>query len=241
MRIKSLLLSIVLAMSFSFSAYADLKVGVPSFDPPYVYSINEGFAIDLANIICARLKEKCILKSMNYQELFSALRLGQVDWILGSIFIKPSANYIFSIPYMTGNSQFLTLQTNKAQKVSDLTGSTIGVVIDNPDGSVFSDYLNNNFPGQFKIQEFNSMNNLLTALESQAITAAFIRKSVANYWIENGSNAFKCVGKEYEVGQGIGIMSTPAHQALILRINTIIEGIENDNTFITLYNTYFAP
>ena len=156
MKIKTLLLSLLLGLCFSSWVHATFKVGIPTFDPPYVYSANEGFVVDLTHVICQRLKEDCQLLSMDYDELFTALNNGQIDWIAGGVYIKLDGNYLFSIPYTTGQAQFLTLESNNAQQIADLAGGTIGVVKDNPYGTLFADYLNKTYPGQFKVNEYNS-------------------------------------------------------------------------------------
>jgi ABC-type amino acid transport substrate-binding protein len=239
MRIKTRILSLLLALGFSSFVHATFKVGIPIFDPPYVYSANEGFAIDLTHIICKRLKASCQLIPMNYDELFTALNKGQIDWIAGGIYIKPDSNYIFSLPYATAKAQFVTLQTSKAQTISDLAGGTIGVVKNNTYGTIYADYLYKTYPGQFRIKEYNSVNNLIMALNNKSISAALLRISVVLYWQENGAGAFKTIGPLIQVGVGIGLMSTFAKAALIQKINVILEQMNNDNTFLTLYKTYF--
>lgn len=239
MRRYKLLLSLLLGLGFSSLTHATYNVGIPEFDPPYVYSASEGFVVDLTRIVCERLEDDCQLIPMNYDELFSALNNGQIDWIGGGIYIKPDGNYIFSIPYTRGKAQFLTLQTSTAQIIADLAGGKIGVVKDNPNGTIFADYLNRTYPGQFQITEYNSMNNLIVALDKKYISAAFLRDSAAHYWQENGDNAFKTIGPAVQVGVGIGLMSTFPKAPIIQRINLILQQMENDNTYLTLYKTYF--
>ena len=48
------------------------------------------------------------------------------------------------------------------------------------------------------------------------------------------------MGGAVVVGEGIAIMAKPQHAALIERINKVLEQIEEDNSYLFLYRTYFS-
>lgn len=237
MRSKALLLSFLLCL-FSASTFATLNVGILTFDPPYVYSPSEGFDIDLTRDICAGLKTKCNLIFMNFNQFFSGLDNGKIDFALGGIFIDPTSQYIFSLPYIVGRGQFMTLKNSPYHTIADLKGTTVGVIKGNPAGNFFADFLANTYPGMFHAKDYDNVNDIVTALNNNLISAAFIRRSSVRYWTLNDL-AFRELGPVHQIGTGIGIMSTPQHAALIMQINQVILNMESDNSYITLYNTYF--
>lgn len=237
MNIKTLLLISLLTGYFP-AAQADLNVGVLNFDPPYVYSTSGGFDIDLTKAICTILHTKCNLIPMDYHDFFGALDQGNIDFALGGIFIQPGSDYIFSLPYMVGLGQFITLSSSPYNAVDDLKGSVVGAIAENPTGVVFVDFLNKNYPGEFEIHYFNNVNDLVNALQNKTITAAYMRHSSVHYWTQN-SSLFKALGPINTVG-AIAVMSAPKKTDLIQRINSALMQMESNGSYINLYNIYFG-
>lgn len=222
------------------SVYANLKVGTLYFDPPFVLSPGEGLDIDLTQLICKKLNQKCDLIPMDFNQFYPALNDGKIDFAIGGIAISSSRaqNYIFSTPYMISEGQFLVLVKSKLTSINDLNGSTVGVIRGDPQGGVTYDYLVNTYSGKFKLKEYDDVEDLVTALNSNEISAAFVHRSSAVYWVQNGGNQFMTLGKPVIIGDGDGIMALPKNAAWIERINQILQGMEKDNTLINLYNTY---
>ncbi len=85
MKIKAwIILAICL---FNTQANALIKIGTVFFNPPYVFSLNEGFDIDLSQMLCKGLQEQCQLIPMDYSALFPALINGTIDIAIGGISI----------------------------------------------------------------------------------------------------------------------------------------------------------
>jgi arginine transport system substrate-binding protein len=221
-------------------SHATYNVGVLDFDPPYVYSIDQGFDIDLTKAICDRLKTQCNLFSMNYQQFFTALDKGDIDFALGAIFINNDATHIFSLPYIAGLGQFMVLKNSSIQKVEDLRGKTIGLLKGNPSGNIFVNFLNQNYPGQFQLKDFDTISDLVDALNNQTIDAAFVRRSTIIYWTQYDGSLFKPIGNINPLGGGMGVMSVPQNRALIDNINDILKQMEMDGSYLNLYNIYFT-
>ena len=236
-QMKTGMLAFLLCIFF-MPARADLRIGVLNFDPPYVYSSNEGFDIDLSRDICSALESKCKLIPMDYHAFFTALDAGEIDIAIGGIFIRPDPKYIFSLPYVLGLSQFITLRASPYLRVADLKGSTIGVIKGNPAESYFLDSLFTGYANQFHIKSYDNVNDIITALNNKTISAAYMHRSSVRYWTQNCS-LFKALGPVKPVGTGIGVMSTLKNANLIEQINQILMRMESNNSYINLYRTYF--
>lgn len=239
---KALLLSIFF-YSFSTSpAYADLKVGTVFFYPPFVMSIGEGFDIELIQTLCQRIQENCQLIPMDFNQLFTALDSGKIDIAIGGITISKDklAKYIFSLPYMLSKGEFLILKNNPTKSINELQGSKVGIIKGLQDGGLFYNYLLTHYDGQFQILQYDDMEDLITALNSGEITAAFTHESTTLYWTQNGGDQFKTLGNPMLVGDGIAIMALPNNAPLIQQINQQLQKMEQDNSYLNLYNTYFA-
>ncbi|KTD17752.1 transporter substrate-binding domain-containing protein [Legionella jordanis] len=239
--LKALLFSLPFLFSTTFT-YATVRVGTVFFFPPFVTSLNEGFDIELVRSICQRLNLSCELQPMDFNKLFPALDNGSIDLAIGGIVISQirQQKYDFSLPYMLSKGQFLVTQNSNVQTVNDLKGQKVGVIKGEQDNGVFISYLNDNFPGQFSVSQFDDMEDLITALSANQISAAFTHESTALYWQENGGGQFKLLAGPVLLGQGIGIMALPKNAALLQQINQALQDLEKDGSYLNLYQTYFG-
>lgn len=240
--IKTCLLALFLCLFISSSGHTTLKIGTLFFDPPFVFSINEGFDVDLARMLCTAMQERCVLIPMDYNHLFSALSAGTIDLAIGGIAIKSeeSVHYIFSLPYMLNKAQFMVLKNSNIHSIDDLKGQKVGALKGNPDGGVLPTYLFNKFTDQFDITQYDDMEDIITALNEKEIVAAFLHQPSVNYWEENGGDLFIAIGPVFTIGQGIGIMALPRNAPLINKINQLLEGMESNNAYLDLYKNYFG-
>lgn len=224
-------------------AHADITVGTVLFYPPFVMPGGSGFDIQFMQMICQRLQQNCQFKTMNFNELYTALNGNSIDIAIGGITIDsaPSTKFIYSLPYVLSKGTFLILKNNNAvQSLEQLVGKKVGIIKGNRDGGVFNNYLLTHFTDQFEIMQYDTMENLIAALTNGDIASAFTHESSANYWKLNGAGQFTTVGPALVVGQGIGIMSTPQNQLLIQQINQQIQQLEEESFYLNLYDTYFA-
>ncbi len=240
MPVKNLLLA--LCLFFSSSGYTTINVGTLIFKPPFISSPGYGFDIDLVHLLCQRLQEQCNLRPMGMDQLYQNLKDGKIDLAIGGIPISYSLqiNFIFSLPYMLSKGQFLVLKKNQINSISELKDQSIGILQNPLNGGVFYKYLLDRYNGQFKIKLYNDIEDVLADLNNKTISAAFLNRSSVNYWIQQGGQEFKSLGPVYTIGDGIAIMALPKNKQLIARINKLIQDIEKDNTYMKLYNVYFA-
>lgn len=223
--------------------YATIKVGTEFFFPPFVMSPTNGFDIGLMQTLCQRLDEDCQFVFMSFHELFKALDKGQIDLAVGGIAITLARldKYIFSLPYKDSQGQFLILAKSKIKSISDLNGKKVGVIREEEeDGGVAHQYLVQNYNKNFNIIKYNNMEDLISALSSADIPAAFLHRSTDVYWMQHSANKFRTLGGKIVIGQGFGIMALPKNAALIERINQQLKGMEKDNSYLTLYKNYFV-
>lgn len=228
---------------FSALSYGATKIGMLMYDPPYVISAREGFDVDLSHILCKNLKLTCQFSFFkNSQDLYESLKSGRIDLAISGITISPARekDFLFSLPYMLSQGQFMTLKKNHYNSVDDLTGTTVGVIKDTLSGGVVYSYLINNFQNQFKIIQYDNVENMLAALSNHTVSAVFLYRSDVSYWNHNSGNIFQTLGPVITLGKGLSIMSTPKNKDLIDRINNYLQYMEKNNTYLNLYRIYFS-
>ncbi|WP_176695294.1 transporter substrate-binding domain-containing protein [Legionella massiliensis] len=231
---------LLFAVTSLSALHAEIKVGTKVFYPPFVTSPASGFDIDLMKMICLRLKEECRFIPMNFNNIFSHLDQGKIDVAIGgiSISLKRMEKYVFSTPYLVSKGQFLILKNSNINSVSELEGEEVGIIRGEDDGSAIYQILIKNYGSKFQIKQYNDVEDLISALSKQKITAAFIHRDAAIYWIENSGNQLQALGKPEVIGNGIGIIALPVNAPLIQRINEQLEAIEKDNSYLELYRIY---
>lgn len=243
MKLKTQLVALLFCFLFNPPVlYAKIKVGTVFFYPPFVMSTGDGFDIDLMRTICQGIKETCDIVPMDYTNLFTSLNEGKIDLAIAGISISQNrgTQYLFSLPYMLSKGQFLTLRNSDYTSINDLTGKKVGMIKGEQDGGVINTYLMQTYGNQFQSIPYNDIEDLITALNDGDIAAAFIHRSSALYWKQNGGGQFQLLGDSVSLGQGIGIMALPSQSSLIARINQQLQAMEKDGSYLNLYNTYFA-
>ncbi|MDI1351213.1 MAG: transporter substrate-binding domain-containing protein [bacterium] len=242
MNIKPLICSLIFCLFFSSSSNAIIKVGTVLFDPPFVFSLNQGFDIQLMQQICTGMHEQCLLIPMDYNHLFQAINKGDIDLAIGGISIanNPSNQYFFSLPYMLSKGQFLVLKNSPIKSLNALKGQKVGVLKGNPEGGVFVTYLAKTYPQQFQVKEYDDVEDVLNALSNKEIAAGFLHRSSVLYWTQNGGGQFRTLARPTVIGSGIGILAGSKNAALIDQINLLLQKMETNSAYLDLYNTYFA-
>jgi arginine transport system substrate-binding protein len=241
MSIKSVLLSLIFGILLCSSSFANIRVGTLYFYPPFILSENEGFDIELLELVCQKLKQECDLVPMSLNQLYTGLNEDKIDIAIGGIAIPtaPDPVYIYSLPYLLSKGQFMTLKGGTVNSISDLNGTAVGVIYDTEDGGSFYNYLQSTYTGKFHLKFYNNVADLVNALNNKVISAAFLHRSSVNYWVQNSDNDFKRLGADVTIGDGIGIMALPKNQALIDQINLVLQQLAKENLYLQLYNTYF--
>ncbi|WP_131783422.1 transporter substrate-binding domain-containing protein [Legionella gresilensis] len=241
MQLRTRLLGIILSCFITAPSFADIKVGTLLFYPPFVLSPDSGFDIQLIKTICNNLNQNCTIIPMDYYRLFTALNNGSIDIAVGGITAskKLKENYLFSLPYMLSKGQFILRKDASYKSINDLRGKTIGILKTQEKEGPYYDYLTQNFPNLFIIQQFDDIEDVMNALNNKQIDAAFLNYMTANYWVMTCGDQLQDLDIETPLGEGIGIMSVPNNSNLINQINQQLLQMEKDGSYLKIYNTYF--
>jgi len=233
--------ALILAFSLIASpVYALIKVGTVFFEPPFVTSINQGFNIDLIHALCQGMKEQCQVIPMDFNKLFTALDSGDIDLAFG-VYVSENREkrYIFSLPYIASKVQFLVLKSKNINSIDMLKGKKVGLVKEE-EGGLLYEYLIVNYGPSTSVVNYDDMEDVITALNSDDISAALLHKPTVQYWEQNSDNLFVALGQPINLGDGVAIMALPENAALIQRINQQLQLIENNNVYLNIYNVYFS-
>lgn len=242
MELRHIRIVVLLFCFHCFSLHADIKIGTPVFEPPFVVNFKgnlvEGYDIDLMNLVCAKLHWKCIYVAIPYDKLFSALEDNKVDFIIGNIIITPerSIKYLFSLPYLPGKGGFLTLKTSSIKALKDLKEQRVGTLR----GKIYSEYLSSDkFLIPVKIKTYTVYTDLILALKNNSVAAVFINYYTALYLAHQHPEMVRVIEGRFDLGFGIGIAGLYNKSEQIKQINKVLLNFQNDGTFVKLYGYYF--
>ncbi|KTC80991.1 transporter substrate-binding domain-containing protein [Legionella cherrii] len=222
-------------------AYSDtIVVGVSKAAPPFSAVAGGGhyfgFCIDLMNELCKRLNETCEYKPITMRNQMDMLNSGDIDITFPPAPIPqtPSQDYIYSLPYMTSNGQFLTMSPD-IKTLDDIKNKKIGTVQESHLRDTLLLYTS-----QDNIKEYPKISLMIMALLNHDVDAIIMNVNIFKYLTINKVINFQTVGPPIVLGNGYGLITLPKNAALIDRINKVLLQIENDGTYEAIYNKYFG-
>lgn len=221
----------------------NISIGATPFSPPFLIASDSkhhfsGFDADLMNEICHRIDATCVYKPMtSFKGLFDSVFNDTVDIGMGGITITPEREnqYLFSLPYLKSTAQYITRYGESIRNIADIRGKRVGVA----EGTIFQNMVTYQFGQSITLKTFNTLSQMLVALTDGTIDVVLLDGPNAVYWDANSNNLYQPVGKPINTGIGYGFIANKNAQAVILKINQALIAIENDDTYLKIYNTYF--
>lgn len=235
------ILFILLFISSTILYGKPLIIGLTVAPPFAVYADNDkhffGFAIDLMDEICIRAQFECTYVAIPLHDELDQIQKYNVDLAFTPIPITDSSSgkFLFSLPYLISDAQFITLKTSTINSIDDLKNMRIGVVT-----STFYDLLQSSHYDIGSIQQFTTLTDLLSALGNNTVDAAFINNHIAQFIVNNSLENIKLIGKKIPLGEGYGLLALKTNQDLIDKVNSALISMENDGTYLKIYNLYFS-
>ncbi|QLZ70719.1 arginine ABC transporter substrate-binding protein [Legionella sp. PC1000] len=238
--LRHILFLVVLLVGNSLAYGDSITVGVSRSAPPFsaVDGHNHyfGFCIELMNEICKRLNVACEYKAITMQNQMDELNSGNIDLTFppGPIPAATSQNYVYSLPFMISDGQFLT-NSSDIKTIADIKNKRIGVVRATHLKDILLRYTSKD-----NIKEYPKISLMIMALLHDDVDAILMNFDMFKYLTINKVMNFQTVGKPIILGNGYGIIALPKNADLINKINRILLQIENDGTYTTIYNKYFG-
>lgn len=220
------------------SLYAEkLVVGTSPFDPPMESQATKdnvftGFEIDLVNEVCRRINATCDFEPMTFANIMKAVAEGKVDLGIDGFFItQERLNYfLFSQPYLQTKAQLFTTINSGV----DVNGKRVAIEA----GTVYKALLETTFD-KVQVIEYSKQQDMLQDLADQNVDFIMFDFISASYWVNSNPTVFKLVGPAIPFGLGYGIMANLKSGALIARINSALNDMQNDGTYLAIYSRYF--
>ena len=241
-------LFIVVLLLWPFIQAQALVIGTTANYPPLASLADQqnhffGFEVDIMQAVCQRIKAPCEFKAVLASTIPDELISRKIDLAIAAIIIPstPISGYIFSVPYLASNTQFIVEKDSKINTPDDIKNKRIGVRRGSlHGGNYFKDFVLKLYGNQVRIAEFPTMNDLMAALNNKDIDAAFVNAVAADYWFANGKNQYKLIGSRIPLGNGYGVMANIGQERLISAINQALRAMLADGSYLAIYSRYFG-
>ena len=238
---KRLLILIILIMT-SFSQAQALVIGVAPNSPPLSSLADKqnhfyGFEIDLINNICLRIKLPCTLTPVFIKQVQPDLMAQKIDLAIEAYIIPntPPPGFIFSLPYLPSNAEFIVEKNSTIMTPADIQNKTVGV----RHGTLFDDLLHTLYGNKVSISKYMTGGEVLSALTNGNVDAILTDSVVADFWMLNSGGEYRLIGKKIPIGNGYGILANMGQEALMAKINQALQSMMADGTYSNIYSRYF--
>ena len=216
--------------------------------PPFHY-VDEvgaltGFNVDLAKAICEALEVECEVKDVDWNELLTALEIGEADAAIASMRISAEslARADFTTRYYATPARFVAQKTNELKEINPetLEGKKVGVA----KGTGHEAYLKLFFP-KVAIATFDSVEDAQKALKGGAIDFVFADGIGLVFWLNGVSSEGCCEfrGGPYLdnkfFGEGVGIAVKKGNRQLVEILNYALEQVHANGRYDELFLRYF--
>jgi polar amino acid transport system substrate-binding protein len=249
MRLAKLLaigVAALMAVTAAASAkeWKTVRIGTEGAYPPFNFFDSnkelQGFDIDIAKAVCAKMKVECTFVAQDWDGIIPALLAGKYDAIFASMSItdERKQQIDFSDKYYYTPSIFVAQKGSGITDTSPtgLAGKTIGA----QSSTIQASYLEEAYK-DFDLKLYPSQDEVNLDLVSGRIDTLLVDKLVAADWLKTDDG--KCcefVGADVKVGGPVGAGVRKEDQDLKEMINKAIAEIVADGTYKTINDKYFA-
>ena len=234
---------VALLLSFAPGAHAaeKLRIAASGGYPPFNYTDGagrfQGFDIDVARALCARMEAECSFVQQDWEGLIPALRAGEFDAIAASMSITAKRRELVSFTdrYYSNVVRFVA-RTGSDFDPADLAGRTIGAAR----ATIASDWLEENAADIATVRLYTDQEELLRDLVAGRVDAIFGDGLGSHAWLEGpDGGGFEFAGAGYRLDEGIGIAVRKEDEDLRHRLNHALQGILADGTYEEIDARYF--
>ena len=220
-----------------------IRIGTEGAYPPFNYIDKagqlQGFDIDIARALCAKMQVECSLVAQDWDGIIPGLLARKYDAIIASMSITPERKrrVAFTDPYYSNTLAFIAKKGSgfKTDKAS-LKGKFIGA----QRATVSSQYAEDNLSGVIKLKLYDTQEAAYLDLTSGRLDAVLADKLPSYNWLQSDAGkAFEFVGDPIDIGDKIGIAIRKRNQDLAQMFNKALAAILEDGTYQKINAKYF--
>ncbi len=243
-------LGLVCALLLPFAASAEqlkLRIASEGTNPPFsTIDSNgklEGFDIDIANALCAKMGAECEIGAQDWDGIIPALLAHKYDAIVASLNVTADRAKVvaFTKPYYHSPSAFVVKKGTDVKDLSPkaLAGKAVGV----QSATNHSAFLEDKYSRSI-VRLYNTVADAYRDLAAGRVEYVLYDKLAAYDWLNTPEGAC-CeiapgdLNDPGYFGSGVAIALRKEDGALVKRFNTAIDAIVADGTYAKINAKYF--
>lgn len=219
-----------------------LTIGTSAQNPPFASLADKngnfsGFDIDIMSEVCSQLKVTCKFEPVLFNDLFPELLAHKIDLAIAAIMITPyrQEQFLFSIPYLASNAQFITTNQSAISSSKDIINKRVGTRLGTPLKALALSI----FPNNIKTVDYPEVDILIDGLNNTTNDIVLMDAASAKSYYANNSSKYKLVGGPIPVGYGYGIMANRDQAKLVGQVNQVLRNMIIDGSYLRIYKHYF--
>jgi polar amino acid transport system substrate-binding protein len=246
-RMLALLFAAVLLPLAAPAQQVKLRIASEGTNPPFSV-INskgelEGFDIDVANALCAKMGADCEIVAQDWDGIIPALLARKYDAIVASLNVTEDRKKVvaFTKPYYRSPSVFVARKGADLKDVSPkaLIGKSIGV----QSATNHSAYLEDVY-ARSNVRLYNTVADAYRDLAAGRVDYVLYDKLAIYDWLRSAEGGCCELAPEElndpaYFGSGVAIALRKGDDALAAKLNAAIDGIVADGTYAKINAKYF--
>jgi lysine-arginine-ornithine-binding protein len=239
-----------MALLLPLAASADelkLRIATEGANPPFSTIDSsgalEGFDVDIARALCAKMGAECEIAAQDWDGIIPALLARKYDAIIASLNVTEDRKKVvaFTKPYYHSPSAFVVRKGTPTQDLSPkaLTGKSIGV----QSATNHSAFLEDKYSRAI-VRLYNTVADAYRDLAAGRVEYVMYDKLAAYDWLKTPEGAC-CemapgdLSDAAYFGSGVAIALRKGDDALLKRFNDAIDGVVADGTYAKINAKYF--
>ena len=247
LRIAALLCAILILPVAASAQALKLRIASEGTNPPFSI-INasgelEGFDVDIARALCAKMQAECEIAAQDWDGIIPALLARKYDAIVASLSVTEDRKNVvaFTKPYYRSPSVFVVRKGTDAKDVSPaaLIGKSVGVQSATNHSAFLEDVYSRSI-----VRLYNTVADAYRDLAAGRVEYVLYDKLAIYDWLKTPEGAC-CEIAPAELndpayfGSGVAIALRKGDDALIQKFNAAIDGIVADGTYAKINAKYF--
>ena len=240
--------SLVLCCAVCEASYAQkLKIATEGANPPFS-TINasgelQGFDVDIANALCAKMGAECVVAAQDFDGIIPALLAKKYDAVVASLNVTDDRKKVvaFTKPYYHSPSVFIVKKGTDAKAFTPaaLAGKSVGV----QSGTNHSAFLEDKY-SRSNVRLYNTIADAYRDLAAGRVNFVLYDKLPVYDWLKSqeGSCCEMVGGDQNDAayfGSGVAIALRKGDADLLSKFNAAIDGIVADGAYAKINAKYF--
>ena len=234
---KKLMLTAVLAIFTSSVALSDtIRLGTEGAYEPWNF-VNDsgkldGFEIELGNELCKRASLSCEWVKNDWDSIIPNLKSGNYDAIIAGMSITEERQKAIDF-----SSEYYPADPSSYVALADADGSVANGVVAAQTATIHAGYIASS---SATLVEFATAEETIAAVRNGEADAVLADSGYLKPIVNESNGLLKFVGKQIQIGGGVGMGMRKSDGALRAKMNAAIKSVKSDGTLNQMIAKWFG-